>query len=277
MTLATWMKTVLFLIQVFLVFISGTATGGVNQYYRPVDPLVLHGPAHLISERWRKWKRSFLFFISAQNITDPDRKHSFLLHFAGEAVQDLFETLSEPVPAVNDRIERTIAMLDKHFNVAKNTPFERHCFRQMAPTAGETVDKFVARLRLQAQHCSFAGLEDQLRDQLVEQINPPAIRRKELQQSSIKLKDTLKLARVGGGGGSVAGDGGDRPCHCEAGRYDNDDDDRCERGAGTRSKARAHRTGGSVLQLRREGPLRQGRRMSGSRQEVQQMWTEGTP
>ena len=63
-------------------------------------------------------------------------------------------------------------MLDKHFNVAKNTPFERHCFRQMALTAGETVDKFVARFRLQAQHCSFADLEDQLRNPLVEKINP---------------------------------------------------------------------------------------------------------
>ena len=176
----------------------GMATGGVNQYYRPVDPLVLDGPAHLISERWRKWKRSFLFFISAQDITDPDRKHSFLLHFAGEAVQDLFETLSEPVPAVDDRFERTIAMLEKHFNVEKNTLFERHCFRQMAPTAGETVDKFVARLRLQAQHCSFADLEDQLRDQLVEKINPPALRRKLLEQSSIKLQDALKLARSRG-------------------------------------------------------------------------------
>ena len=87
-------------------------------------------------------------------------------------------------------------MLDKHFNVEKNTPFERHCFRQMAPTAGESVDKFVACLRLQAQHCSFADLEDQLRDQLVEKINPPALRRKLLEQSSIKLQDALKLSRA---------------------------------------------------------------------------------
>ena len=79
------------------------------------------------------------------------------------------------------------------------------------------------------------------------------------------------------GGGSVAGDGGDRPCHCEVGRCDDNDDDRCERGAGTRSQARADRTGGIVLQLRRGVPLRQGRRMSGLRPEVQQMQTKGTP
>ena len=69
-------------------FFFKMATGGVNQYYHPVDPLVLDGPAHLISERWRKWKISFLFFFSAQDVTGPDRKHSFLLHFAGgEAVR----------------------------------------------------------------------------------------------------------------------------------------------------------------------------------------------
>ena len=90
---------------------------GVNQYYRPVDPLVLDGPAHLIFERWSQWKRSFLFFISAQDITDFDSKHNFLLHLAGEAVQDLFETLS-----VASSCWSTIVLsapspcLDKHFN-----------------------------------------------------------------------------------------------------------------------------------------------------------------
>ena len=85
-----------------------------------------------------------LFFVSAQEITDLDRKHSFLLHFAGKAVQDLFKTPNEPVPVVDDRFERTVSMLGKHLNVTKNTPFERHCFRHMAPTVGETVDKSLA-------------------------------------------------------------------------------------------------------------------------------------
>ena len=67
-------------------------------------------------------------------------------------------------------------MLDNNFTTAKNTPFERHCFRQMAPTSGETADQFVARLRLPAQHCDFTAVEDQIRDQLVEKIGPVQLR-----------------------------------------------------------------------------------------------------
>ena len=111
------------------------------------------------------------------------------------ATQDLFETLTEPTPAVEDRFERTIKMLDDNFTTAKNTPLERHCFLQMAPNSGETADQFVAHLRLQAQHCDFTDVEDQIRDQLEEKIGPVQLRRKLLETSNIKLHDALKVAR----------------------------------------------------------------------------------
>ena len=91
--------------------------------------------------------------------------------------QDLFETLAEPADP-EDRYEKTVAMLDGQFKVAKNTPFERHVFRQMVPQPNEAVDKFVARLRQQAQLCDFSDLNDQLRDQLVDKIAQPGLRRK---------------------------------------------------------------------------------------------------
>ena len=156
-----------------------------NIQYRPVDPLDIDGPTHQLGERWRKWKRALNFYIDGQAITDSGQKHSLLLHFAGPAIQDIFETLTEPDPAVEDRFDRTVAMLDAHFKVDKNVPFERHRFRQMTPNAGETSDQFISRLRQQAQHCDFQDLNDQLRDQLVEKINPPSLRRKLLEQQNI--------------------------------------------------------------------------------------------
>ena len=62
--------------------------------------------------------------------------------------------------------------------------------------AGETSDQFISRLRQQAQHCDFQDLNDQLRDQLVEKINPPSLRRKLLEQQNIKLVDALKITRA---------------------------------------------------------------------------------
>ena len=44
-------------------------------------------------------------------------------------------------------------------------------FRQLAPTDGEPVDKFVVRLRQQARHCNFGEtLDDNLRDQTIEKL-----------------------------------------------------------------------------------------------------------
>ena len=92
--------------------------------YRPLEPIDIDGPTHLLGERWRKWKPAFNFYANGQAITDSGQKHSLLLHFAGPAVQDIFETLEEPNPAVDDRFERTVSMLDKLFQVDKNVPFE---------------------------------------------------------------------------------------------------------------------------------------------------------
>ena len=87
-------------------------------------------------------------------------------------------------------------MLNKHFQVDKNVPFERHRICQMSPNPGETSDQFIARLRQQAQHCDFHDLSDQLRDQLAEKINPPSLRRKLLEQPNVKLTEALKIARA---------------------------------------------------------------------------------
>ena len=162
--------------------------------YRPIPELDLSGPAHVVAERWRRWKRSFDLYIAGQDIDDATRKHSLLLHYAGMNVQDLFETLTEHAQP-EDRYAKTIAMLDGQFKVAKNTPFERHVFRQMCPEANEPIDKFVARLRQQARLCEYSDLDDQLRDQLLDKIAQPGLRRKLLEKEDMTLDDALKICR----------------------------------------------------------------------------------
>lgn len=53
---------------------------------------------------WKKWMRSFNCFMVASGIKDSERKCALLLHFAGEKVQELFETL--PERENNDRVLR---------------------------------------------------------------------------------------------------------------------------------------------------------------------------
>ena len=57
---------------------------------RPVSRLDITGPAHIVAERWRKWRRSLEFYLAGQDIDNPARKRSLLLHYAGTAVQDIY-------------------------------------------------------------------------------------------------------------------------------------------------------------------------------------------
>ena len=48
---------------------------------------------------WRRWKRSFEFFVDAKGITKDAQKQALHLNCAGQDVQDIFVTLSDPGPA----------------------------------------------------------------------------------------------------------------------------------------------------------------------------------
>ena len=47
------------------------------------------------SIRWKKWIQRFENFIIALDVKDDTRKRAMLLHYAGEGVQDIFDTLTD--------------------------------------------------------------------------------------------------------------------------------------------------------------------------------------
>ena len=113
-------------------------------------------------------------------------------------VQDIFEDIVDSDPAADqDPHAVCIRKLDNHFRAEENMPFERHVFRQLAPTEGEPVDKFVVRLRQQARHCNFGdSLDDDLRDQLIEKLPDMELKKKLLETRNITLLQVLEKARA---------------------------------------------------------------------------------
>ena len=83
--------------------------------------------------RWRKWLKSFNYYIVARGISNIERKVAMLMHCAGPDVQELFETLSDPDPdSDDDEYVKTVRMLNAHFVKKKvNKPYERHVFRSL--------------------------------------------------------------------------------------------------------------------------------------------------
>ena len=131
-----------------------------------LKPLDTTGPAHIVAERWRKWKRSFEYYIAGRGITDKARCTALLLHLAGERVQDIFDSLRADLdPDAADPFKETLQALDNYFKIDANEPYERHVFRQMTQMEHETVSQYATRLRNQAVFCNFKDDQDQIRDQ----------------------------------------------------------------------------------------------------------------
>jgi len=148
-----------------------------------------------VGQRWRKWKRSFDYFVEAKGVTDIKQKTALLLHSAGLDVQDIFETL----PAVDgeaDEYEKTVRALDLYFQPRTNIPYERHVLRQLYQEASESVVQFVTRLRQQADFCEFGNQrDDNIRDQLIEKCKSVALRKQLLEKRDITLSEALEIAR----------------------------------------------------------------------------------
>ena len=171
-----------------------------NTAERALPPFDLTGSASQVAERWKRWKRSYEYYIEGKGVTQAGRKKSQLLHLAGIEFQDLYEDLVDPGPvnaSTVDDYKVCIRKLDAHFHAEDNVPYERHVFRHMAPLAGETADKFMVRLRKQARHCNFGEtLEDNLRDQLIEKLPDIEWKKKSLEVKNISLKDAMDKVRL---------------------------------------------------------------------------------
>ena len=91
---------------------------------------------------------------------------------------------------------KCLQKLDAHLRAEDNVPYERHVFRQLAPTPGETADKFMVRLRKQVRHCNFGeALNENLRDQLIEKLPDVELKKKLLEVNSITLEVAIDKVR----------------------------------------------------------------------------------
>ena len=106
------------------------------------------------------------YYILAKGITHSARNKGLLLHCTGTEVQELFETLQDPVPRVDarednaDEYQKALRTLDAHFRAQLNEPYERHAFRNLKQDEGETVDQFITRLRRQAENCNWDNTDE---------------------------------------------------------------------------------------------------------------------
>ena len=130
-----------------------------------------------------------------KGFSKDSQRTALLLHFAGQDVQDIFDTLTDPGPVLEGDTEYAKAMrsLDGYFFPQVNIPFERHEFRQAKQDESETADQFVMKLFQLSEHCEFGeAKEEHIRDQLIGKCKSHNLRKKLLEAGGTL---TLQKAR----------------------------------------------------------------------------------
>jgi len=116
------------------------------------------GDSTNLGSKWKKWKKSFELYTVAGGINDTDQQRALMLHCAGEGVQEIVDTFTDPV----DTYARLKVALDEYFLPKQNKRYERHVFRQCVQKEGETVAQYATRLSTLAKSCEFADARDEI-------------------------------------------------------------------------------------------------------------------
>ncbi|KAJ8913331.1 hypothetical protein NQ315_013302, partial [Exocentrus adspersus] len=160
-----------------------------------VEQFDCNGDPSSLGIRWEKWKRALQIYLFASNINNSKVKRAVLLHSGGLGLQEIFYNI--PGANVDDSLEENkdkdvfdiaLQKLDEYFLPKISKIYERHLFRLMEQEENEKFDKFVVRLRDQAEKCKFADTEGNIIDQITEKCSS-----KELRQKILSLGDDASL------------------------------------------------------------------------------------
>nr|CAI5870533.1 unnamed protein product [Callosobruchus analis] len=159
-----------------------------------LEKLDLEGESGSLGQRWGKWKRSLNIYLEAMDIRTSIKKRATLLLLGGAGIQEIFYNLPgasvEPTED-NDVFAIAIQKLDEYFSPKQSKVYERHVFRLIKQEEGEKFEKFVVRLRNQAEKCQFDQQEDHLIDQVAEKCLSVDLRKKIL-----TIGDNITLDRI---------------------------------------------------------------------------------
>ncbi|XP_062614532.1 uncharacterized protein K02A2.6-like [Saccostrea cucullata] len=147
-----------------------------------------------IGQRWKKWIQRFENFVLAMGITRNDRKRAILLHYGGDEVYNIFDTLAD-TGGPND-YDAAKTKLTEHFNPKKNLEFEIYKFRQAKQQSSEIMDSYHTRLRQLAENCEFEDVDREIKSQVIQGCESSRLRRKALREPDLTLQQILDSARA---------------------------------------------------------------------------------
>lgn len=168
--------------------------------------------------KWEVWLNAFEIYADASGVYVEGVKRSWLLHCAGQKVQQIFRNLPRQeeiqtedapppfgplatgyVPLTARPYTEAVEKLNAFFTASKSPTFEKHVFRQMKRNENEHIEMYAIRLRTQAERCDFGEqIEKSIIDQIIESGNVDRKTRKKLLRDGYKLNlsEVITMIRV---------------------------------------------------------------------------------
>ena len=160
----------------------------------PVYPLFDISSSSL-GPKWEKYVGRLENLFIAMGTTHADKKKALLLHYAGEDVYNIFETLTLEAGDADVYIKAKNALVT-YFKPKVNHEYEKYVFRQSRQEKHENLDTFCTRLRQLSQNCDFTDNNAEIKSQIIQGCISSNLRKKALKDDNITLDDLLKAARA---------------------------------------------------------------------------------
>ena len=148
-------------------------------------------PRDTVGLRFEKWTKRLDLLFTAIDITDAKRKKAILLHYGGEELSDIFETLT--IQGDSDDYQKTVKTLKDHFTPRDCIDQHVYNFHKEVQRPNENISAFHTRLQLIAKQCRFANANDEIRRQLIHGCRSSRLCRKPL-ENALSLDALLKAA-----------------------------------------------------------------------------------
>ncbi|KAJ1098927.1 hypothetical protein NDU88_004034 [Pleurodeles waltl] len=168
-----------------------------------VPPLFLDSPGKPCM-KWKGWLRAFenyIVSIDGQGYS-PERKKSLLFGLFGKAGQEVFDSLpvyvnSHGATAPMNEYQEAVRRLELQYAEECNIMVGRHKFALRKQEEGETIEEYIACLRVLAQDCEFAVMTDTyIRDQVVFYCHSKKVQERLLSCRNPSLKEVIAIAKA---------------------------------------------------------------------------------
>ena len=132
----------------------------------PFPKFDVHGEETSLGVRWEKYVAKLENLFIGLNIEAKKRRKALLLHYAGDQVYEIYETLNLGDDESN--YDAVKSGLTAYFKPQKNLEFEKYEFRNISQRAHESIDQFATRLRQKADNCEFTDKDAEIKSQLIQ-------------------------------------------------------------------------------------------------------------